>query len=91
MGLLEERVAVVRLAELWYQAEGFISTIPTGLLTEPAPWIEDALTEKHEGDCTKVPAPCRRCHAEDQMQIAEWVYPRLRARHALALSKASEG
>jgi hypothetical protein len=36
-------------------------------------WIP-ALTEEHCGDCTNVPMPCTRCHAEELFQQAERVY-----------------
>ena len=88
MGLLEDRAAIVRLAELWYHADGFTEMAADGRLPDPAPWIEAALVEEHSGDCTKQCWSCMRCHAEDQMKVAEWVYPR--ARHALALSKRSD-
>jgi len=33
--------------------------------------IMPALDEEHAGDCTKVPGPCLRCHAEDLIEQAK--------------------
>jgi len=84
------RAGIIRLAELWYHGEGFVSSIPTGLLAAPAPWIEAALVEDHSGDCTKQPWSCMRCHAEEQMQIAEWVYPHLAATSQIRKDRTDE-
>lgn len=35
-------------------------------------WLR-TLNEPHCGDCTKVPAPCTRCHTEEYLKFAELV------------------
>lgn len=70
--------AVVRLAELWYHAEGFLDQFQSGeSLPDPKPWIERALQSEHSGDCTKQPlhqaalvlSPLPRGGRRDQRQL----------------------
>ena len=67
----------IRFAELWYHAEGFTEMVQRGDLPDPKPWIAEALTAEHSGDCQKQPWSCMRCHAEDILPVAQWVLPRV--------------
>ena len=35
--------------------------------------IKTYINQPHEGDCTHVPAPCIRCHAEACLHQADWL------------------
>lgn len=62
-----------RLAELLYEHEGFVD-IEHGRHApdrEVPEWIESEIAaDIHAGDCTKLPAPCMRCHAD--MALEQW-------------------
>jgi len=76
---------IVRLAEIWYHVEGFTDMAEAGTLTDPPVWVADALTSEHCGDCTKIPAPCMRCHAEMAMRVGTYLH-----RHATPRARAAQ-
>jgi len=75
----DQEIEAMALAELVYHADGFTDMAKRGDLPSPHPWIAEALTAEHSGDCQKQPWSCMRCHAEDAMDVARWVAPRFRA------------
>jgi hypothetical protein len=81
-----------RLAELLYEWGGFVDHqhcqhAPDRDVPE---WIDSEIAANiHCGDCTKVPAPCMRCHADIALgQWDELIGMIVRARHHLENSDA---